>query len=62
MKDQIVPFSHARKIWKVLRGEKQKLWVEDAGHTNLPEVAGPLYWNTVISFIKQAHDIEQTIE
>lgn len=58
--DRIVPFWHARKNWKVLRGEKQKLWVEGAGHTNITEVAGPLYWNTVISFIKQANDIEQT--
>lgn len=59
-KDRIIPFWHARKNWKILRGEKQKLWVDGAGHTNLPEVAGPLYWNTVISFIKQANDSEQT--
>ncbi len=58
--DRTVPFWHAEKNWKVLHGEKQKLWVEGAGHTNIPEVAGPLYWNTIISFIKQANDIEQT--
>lgn len=61
-KDRIIPFWNAKKNWKVLRGEKQKLWVEDAGHTNLPEVAGPLYWNVVIPFIKQAHGVEQTSE
>ena len=59
-KDRIVPIWHARKNWKVLHGEKQKLWVEGAGHTNISEVAGPVYWNTVLSFIKQANDIEQT--
>ena len=58
--DRIIPFQHAEKNWKVLRGEKQKLWVEGAGHVNLPEVAGSLYWDTVESFIKQAHGFEQT--
>ena len=61
-KDRTVPFEHAMKSWKVLRGEKQKLWVDSAGHNDLPEVAGSLYWNTVESFIKQAHGIEQTNE
>ncbi len=56
--DRIVPFWHARKNWKVLRGEKQKLWVKGAGHVNLPEVAGSLYRDTVESFIKKAHSFE----
>jgi len=59
-KDRIVPFWHARKNWKIMRGEKQKLWVKDAGHTQLPEVTGSLYWDTVESFIKQADSSEQT--
>ena len=58
--DQVVPFWHAEKNWKVLHGEKQTLWVEGAGHNNIPNVAGPLYWKTIISFIKQPNDIEQT--
>ena len=58
--DQIVPFWHAQKNWKVLRGEKQKLWVQNAGHVNVPEVAGSLYWDTVTSFIKQKDNVEQT--
>jgi fermentation-respiration switch protein FrsA (DUF1100 family) len=59
--DQTVPFWHAQKNWKVLRGEKQKLWVEGAGHTNVSEVAGSLFWDTVSSFIKQTDRVEQTI-
>ena len=57
-KDRIIPFWHARKNWKVLHDEKQKLWVEGAGHVNLREFAGPQYWKTVESFIKQAHGSE----
>ena len=51
-KDYIIHFWHAEKNWKSLRGEKQKLWVDGAGHTNLPEVAGSVYWDTVTSFIQ----------
>ena len=58
--DQVVSFRHAQKNWKALRGEKYKLWVEGAGHTNLPEVAGSLYWDTVLAFIKKEDNFEQT--
>ena len=55
-RDRIVPFSHAKRNWKFLSGDKQKLWVEGAGHLDLQEVAGPIYWETVIPFIKSPHD------
>lgn len=58
IEDKTVPLSHAQKNWKVLRGEKQRLWVEGAGHTNVSEVAGSLYWDTLESFIKQSHSFE----
>ncbi len=58
--DRIVPFWHAQKNWKVLRGKKQKFWVDGAGHVNISEVAGSLYWDTVISFIKNTDNVEQT--
>ena len=51
-RDQVVPFWHAKKNWKVLHGPKEKFWVEDAGHVNLPEVTGSRYWKAVESFIK----------
>lgn len=60
--DQIVPFWHAQENWKVLHGEKQKLWVQGAGHLNVPEVAGSLYWETVTSFIKPIDNIEHTYQ
>lgn len=59
IKDRIVPFWHAKKNWKVLRGKKETFWVEAAGHVNLPEVAGSRYWKKVESFIKQTHSFEQ---
>ncbi len=56
--DETVPFNHAKQNWTALRGEKQKLWVEGAGHNNLIEVSGPIYWDTVLPFIKEAHSIK----
>ncbi len=53
--DSTVPFSHAEQIWAALRGEKHKLWVEGAGHNNLRQVARPIYWDTVLPFIRQTH-------
>jgi pimeloyl-ACP methyl ester carboxylesterase len=58
MLDTTVPFNHAKQNWAALQGEKQKLWVEGAGHNNLIQVAGPIYWDTVLPFIKEAHSIE----
>lgn len=56
-KDRIVPFWNAKKNWKALSGEKQKFWVEGAGHTNLAETAGEDYWNTVSEFIQRRSNI-----
>lgn len=51
-KDFIVPFRHA-KINRTLLGERaQYLWVPEAGHNNVLEVAGPRYWETVLPFIQ----------
>ena len=56
--DQTVPFDHAKQNWAALKGEKQKLWVEGAGHNDLKQVAGAIYWDTVLPFIKDSHSIE----
>jgi fermentation-respiration switch protein FrsA (DUF1100 family) len=56
--DQTVPFDHAKQNWAALKGEKQKLWVAGAGHNNLKEVAGAIYWDTVLPFIKDSHSIK----
>lgn len=57
--DTTVPISHAKQNWAALQGEKHKLWVEGAGHQNLIQIAGPIYWDTVLPFIKEVHSIKQ---
>ncbi|MEM1221600.1 MAG: alpha/beta hydrolase [Verrucomicrobiota bacterium] len=51
-KDQVVPFSHAKKNLAAVRSPKSKLWIEGARHNNYIAVAGDLYWKTVLNFIK----------
>ena len=51
--DRVVTFSHALKNEKVLAEEPETLWIEDAGHNNLIELAGDSYWDTVIAFIQK---------
>lgn len=57
--DTTVPISHAKQNWAALQGEKHKLWVEGAGHQNLIQIAGPIYWDTVLPFIKEVHSMKQ---
>lgn len=49
--DQTVPFSHALKNYAAVRTEKERLWVDGAGHNDLIEVAGEDYWQTVLNFL-----------
>jgi pimeloyl-ACP methyl ester carboxylesterase len=56
--DETVPFTHAKQNWAALTGDRQKLWVEGAGHNNLREIAGQAYWDTVLPFIHAQHSIE----
>lgn len=50
--DQVVPFTHAQRNWRRITADKQKLFVEGAGHNNLIEMAGKDYWEAVINFTK----------
>ena len=49
--DQVVPFTHAQKNWKRIKGDKYKLFVQGAGHGDIIENAGDDYWNIVRPFI-----------
>ncbi|MGB0418008.1 MAG: alpha/beta hydrolase [Opitutales bacterium] len=50
-KDEIVPFWHAKSNYRTIRAAKQKLWVADAQHNDLVDIAGPLYWDSLKTFI-----------
>ena len=49
--DRVVPFTHAQKNWKRIKGAKYKLFVQGAEHGDLIENASDDYWNIVRPFI-----------
>lgn len=51
-RDFVVPFAHAIKNQKALKGNATSLWVESAGHNGLIEIVGERYWEVVLDFIQ----------
>lgn len=49
-KDQVIPFSHGRRLFAAAPGPKRSLWVEGAGHWDLRERAGERYWDAFRDF------------
>jgi fermentation-respiration switch protein FrsA (DUF1100 family) len=49
--DEVIPFSHGRKIYAAAPAPKHKLWVEGAGHNDFTEVAGDAYWQALVDFV-----------
>jgi fermentation-respiration switch protein FrsA (DUF1100 family) len=49
--DDMIPFSHAQKLYAAAPGLKYKLWVGGASHNDLIETAGEDYWKALEEFI-----------
>jgi fermentation-respiration switch protein FrsA (DUF1100 family) len=49
-RDEVIPFSHGRRLFDAARQPKRALWVEGAGHTDVTAVAGERYWSALRSF------------
>lgn len=48
--DAVISFPHGAALLAAVRGSKRHLWVPGAGHNDLPEVAGPVYWAALREF------------
>lgn len=48
--DATVPFSHAAFMAKRLPGRVETLFIEEAGHNNLIELASEDYWDAILNF------------
>jgi abhydrolase domain-containing protein 17 len=55
--DAVIPFSHGRALYAATPGPRQALWVEGAGHNDLPWVAGRRYQAALREFVRlvEAH-------
>jgi abhydrolase domain-containing protein 17 len=50
--DRTIPIEHGRKLYKAASEPKLSLWVRDAGHNDLAEIAGKNYDRSLLSFQK----------
>lgn len=50
--DQVIPFSHGRRLHDAAPGPTRALWVEGAGHNDLVHVAGGDYWREMRGFAR----------
>jgi fermentation-respiration switch protein FrsA (DUF1100 family) len=56
-RDEVIAPWHGRRLWEALpRHRRSSLWVEDAGHNDLVEVAGRSYWDALSTFIASVED------
>ena len=56
-RDEVIAPWHGRRLFEALPGHRRSsLWVEDAGHNDLAEVAGQSYWDALSTFAAGVED------
>jgi len=48
--DQTIPIQHGQRLYEAAREPKMSLWVAEAGHNDLDQVAGERYQQTLVAF------------
>lgn len=54
--DQVIPFSHGKRLFNAIKTPKLSFWIEGADHNNVIEVAGDRYQQKIQEFIKIIKD------
>ena len=49
-RDEVIPFWHGARLFELASKPKMNLWVDGAGHNDLPEVAGSKYEHALQTF------------
>lgn len=50
-KDRTIPFWHGVTLYNAAPFPKQHLWITNAGHMNIMDLAGNVYWQTINDFV-----------
>jgi pimeloyl-ACP methyl ester carboxylesterase len=50
--DEVAPFGHGQQLYEAVKGPKQYLWVDRAGHNDLAWAAGERYAQAFTDFVK----------
>ena len=48
--DRVVPFDHGSALYEAVAGKRMSLWIDEAGHNNLVQVAGSRHWESLKQF------------
>jgi fermentation-respiration switch protein FrsA (DUF1100 family) len=48
--DEVIPFSHGRRLYEAAGEPKQSLWVDGAHHNDVPIIGGARYWLALAAF------------
>jgi abhydrolase domain-containing protein 17 len=48
--DEVIPWSHGRRLFEAANEPKTALWIDGAHHNDLPFVAGARYWTALQAF------------
>lgn len=51
-RDDVIPFALGQRLFEKLRGRKEMLVSDTAGHCEIPSVEGSRYYDTVVRFVK----------
>ncbi len=49
--DEMISFTHGRRLFDAAPEPKQRFWVEGAGHNDLLDIAGDRYWRVLSEFV-----------
>ena len=56
-RDEVIAPWHGRRLFEALPAHRRSsMWVEDAGHNDLAEVAGQSYWDALSTFVAGVED------
>ena len=50
--DEVIPFWHGQQLFEAVQTPKKSLWIADAGHQNLKDIAGDRYEKALENFIQ----------
>ncbi len=54
-RDEFIPISHARKLYRSLSTTDVKMWViEGAGHNDWPAMVDRQWWKEIVDFVRGA--------
>lgn len=49
--DEVIPFAHAERNARAVGPGAHTLWIDQAGHNDLIDVAGPAFWEPTLRFL-----------